>query len=397
MKALLLEGIHMDAASAFLAAGFDISQARHSPPVDEMARKGSDAGVLCIRSRTRVTAEVLDACKDLLVVGAFCVGTEQVDTKLCAKRGVAVFNAPYSNTRSVVELALGEMIMLLRGVFDRSTNLHAGRWDKTTDGAREIRGKRLGIVGYGNIGSQLSVLAEGLGMEVVYYDVAEKLSLGNARKVSFQELLSTSDVVTLHVDGRPGNQGFFGEAEIGLMKPGAIFMNLSRGFVVDMGALAVALSARKLAGAALDVFSKEPSSNAEVFRCPLQGLPNVILTPHVGGATEEAQQSIGRFVAARVLDYLQTGSTTASVNLPVIQAGERRSLHRFAHLHENVPGMLAHINDLFAENGVNITGQHLETRGDIGYAIIDVDDEKGPALAGKLAALSGTIRARLVY
>ena len=397
MKALLLENIHRDAAASFLDAGLDISQSRSSPPSEELLSRVSDAAVLCIRSRTRIGENVLNASKDLLTVGAFCIGTEHIDLDLCARRGVAVFNAPYSNTRSVVELALGEMIMLLRRVFDRSVDLHAGKWGKSADGCREIRGKRLGIVGYGNIGAQLSVLAEALGMEVVYYDVAEKLSLGNARKVSLEELLSTADVITSHIDGRASNAGFFGEHEFALMKEGAIFMNLSRGSVVDVEALARALAAKKLAGAAVDVYPREPSSNSETFRSPLQELPNVILTPHVGGSTEEAQQNIGRFVAARILEYLQTGSTSASVNLPVIQHSERKGIHRFAHIHENVPGMMARINELFAKNGVNITGQHLETRSDIGYALIDVADEKGIALAGKLAALPGTIRSRLVY
>ncbi len=397
MKALLLENIHRDAAAAFLDAGLDIAQSKHSPPGEELHSRVADADVLCVRSRTRVGEGVLSAAPDLLVVGAFCIGTEHIDLDLCARRGVAVFNAPYSNTRSVVELALGEMIMLLRRVSDRSVALHAGKWNKSAEGCREIRGKRLGIVGYGNIGAQLSVLAEGLGMEVVYYDVAEKLSLGNARKVPFEELLATADVVTLHVDGRPSNSGLFGEAEFARMKEGAIFLNLSRGSVVDVEALARALSAGRLGGAAVDVYPKEPTSNSEAFRSPLQGLENVILTPHVGGSTEEAQQNIGRFVAARVLAYLQRGDTAASVNLPVIQPGEHRGTHRFAHLHENVPGMLAHINELFARNGVNITGQHLETRGEVGYALIDVADERGPGLAGKLAALPGTIRSRQVY
>jgi D-3-phosphoglycerate dehydrogenase len=397
MKALLLENIHRDAAAAFLDAGLDISQSRSSPPGEELLSRVADATVLCIRSRTRIGENVLNASKDLLIVGAFCIGTEHIDLDLCARRGVAVFNAPYSNTRSVVELALGEMIMLLRRVFDRSVDLHAGKWNKSADGCREIRGKRLGIVGYGNIGAQLSVLAEALGMEVVYYDVAEKLSLGNARKVSLEELLSTSDVITSHIDGRASNAGFFGEQAFAQMKEGAIFMNLSRGSVVNVEALAHALGTGKLAGAAVDVFPREPSSNSEAFRSPLQGLPNVILTPHVGGSTEEAQQNIGRFVAARILEYLQTGDTSACVNLPVIQHSERKGIHRFAHIHENVPGQMAHINELFAKNGVNITGQHLETRGEIGYALIDVADEKGTALVGKLAALPGTIRSRLVY
>ena len=397
MKALLLEGIHRDAAAALLDAGFDITQVRHSPALEELTAKVADADVLCIRSRTRINADVLNAAKDLLVIGAYCIGTEHIDLDLCRKHAVAVFNAPYSNTLSVVELAIGEIIMLMRGVVDRSADLHTGKWTKSAEGSREIRGKRLGILGYGNIGSQLSVLAESLGMEVVYHDVAEKLSLGNARKVTLQELLATADVVTLHVDGRAANRGFFGEREISLMKPGAILLNLSRGYVIDLEALAKALSSKKIAGAAVDVFPKEPSSNSERFHSPLQGLGNVILTPHIGGSTEEAQQNIGRFVAARTLEYLQTGSTGACVNLPAINATEKKGLHRFAHIHDNMPGMLAKINDLFAVNSVNITGQHLETRGDIGYAIIDVDDEQGPALASKIAALPGTIRSRLVY
>lgn len=396
MKALLLEGIHRDAAAALLDAGFDITQLRHSPTPEEMSERVGDAAVLCIRSRTRIGSEVLHA-KELLVIGAFCIGTEHIDLELCRRHGVAVFNAPYSNTRSVVELTLGEIIVLMRSVFDRSTDLHAGKWTKSSEGAREIRGKRLGIIGYGNIGSQLSVLAESLGMEVVYHDVAEKLSLGNARKVSLPELLSISDVVSIHVDGRVSNRGFFGAREFALMKPGAIFLNLSRGYVIDMEALASCLISGKIGGAAIDVFPKEPTSNTERFQTPLQGVRNVILTPHIGGSTEEAQQNIGRFVAARMLEYLHTGSTSACVNLPVIHAIERKGSHRLAHIHENMPGMLAKINDMFAINGVNITGQHLETRGDIGYAIIDVDDEKGPALAGKLAGLPGTIRSRLIY
>jgi D-3-phosphoglycerate dehydrogenase / 2-oxoglutarate reductase len=397
MNVLLLEGVHPDAAAAFRGAGCEVAQMKHSPPPGELTHLAAGVSILGIRSRTRIGEDVLAACPNLLAVGAFCVGTEQIDLKACARHGVAAFNAPYSNTRSVVELALGEMIMLLRGVFDRSVNLHQGRWDKSAEGCREIRGKRLGIVGYGSIGSQLSVLAEALGMEVVYYDIAEKLSLGNARKVAFDELLSTADVVTLHVDGRPGNRGLFGPREIDLMKPGAIFMNLSRGFVVDMEALAQALIERKLAGAAIDVFPHEPASNDEVFECALQGVPNVILTPHVGGSTEEAQQNIGRFVAARMLEYAKTGSTTASVNYPVIHAGARRGAHRFAHLHTNVPGMLARINELFAEHGVNIAGQHLETRGEVGYALVDVDDERGLDLVANLSAIPGTLRARLVY
>ncbi|MCS7061911.1 MAG: phosphoglycerate dehydrogenase, partial [Anaerolineae bacterium] len=391
------EAIHPDAATALAEAGFDVVQTRHSPPFDDLAHVAADAVVLGVRSRTPVDARLLEACPSLLAVGAFCVGTEQIDLTACRRRGVAVFNAPYSNTRSVVELALGEMIMLLRGVFGRSNDLHAGKWTKSADGCREIRGKRLGIVGYGSIGSQLSVLAEALGMDVVYYDIAEKLSLGNAKKVPFEELLATSDVVSLHVDGRPGNRGFFGEREIGMMKPGAVLLNLSRGFVVDLDALARALMSKHLAGVAIDVFLHEPAANGDPFDCPLQGLPNVILTPHIGGSTEEAQQNIGRFVTGRLLDYLRLGSTSASVNLPVVHPPRRKEGHRIAHLHDNVPGMLARLNDTFARRGINITGQHLDTRGDVGYAIVDFESDEAPALAADVAALPGTIFSRLVY
>ena len=397
MKVLLLEDIHKDATAAFIDAGFDVSEIKYSPTVAEIIDKSVDTSVIGIRSRTKIGKEILGASGNLLAIGAFCIGTEHIDLEMCEKRGIAVFNAPYSNTRSVVELALGEIVMLLRHAFDRSSELHTGNWKKSAEGCREIRGKRLGIIGYGNIGSQLSVLAEALGMEVVYHDVSEKLSIGNAKKVAFDELLSTADVITCHIDGRPGNRGIIGEREIALMKHGAIFMNLSRGFIVDIDALAKALNSGKLAGAALDVFPKEPASNKEEFLSPVRGLKNVILTPHIGGSTAEAQQNIGRFVAARIIDYIRTGSTTTCVNLPVLQAAKGAGIHRFAHIHENVPGMLAKINKLFAQNHVNISGQHLQTRGQIGYSLIDVDDVKGPALAGKMAALPGTIRSRLVY
>ena len=397
MKVLLLENIHPDAGAAFAAAGFEVERLPHSPARKILAQGIGDVAVLGIRSKTRVTADLLDRAPDLVAIGAFCIGTDQVDLEACNRRGVAVFNAPYSNTRSVVELALGEMIMLLRGVFDRSAELHRGGWGKSAEGHHEIRGKKLGIVGYGNIGSQLSVLAEAMGMTVHYHDLAEKLPLGNARKCTLKELLRTADIVTVHVDGREGNRGLIGEREFAAMKDGAIFLNLSRGFVVDMEALARSLRGGKLRGAAVDVFPEEPKSNKEPFSTPLQGIPNVILTPHIGGSTEEAQQGIGGFVAGRILEYLSTGSTGTSVNFPVLTPSTTPQRHRFAHVHENIPGMLAKINDLFARHRVNIAGQRLETRGTLGYALIDVAAGCDLAIVEELRRIPHTIRARLVY
>jgi len=397
MKVLLLENIHPDAGAVFASAGHAVERVPHSPARKVLVQEMGDVSVLGIRSKTRVNAELLERAPDLMAVGAFCIGTEQVDLDACGRRGVAVFNAPYSNTRSVVELALGEMILLLRGVFDRSADLHRGIWRKSSEGFHEIRGKKLGIVGYGNIGSQLSILAEAMGMEVNYHDLVEKLSLGNARKCSLEELLRVSDIVTVHVDGRDENRGLFGEREFSAMKDGVIFLNLSRGFVVDVEALARNVRGGKVRGAAVDVFPEEPRTNKDPFASPLQGLPNVILSPHIGGSTEEAQQGIGGFVATQILEYLSTGSTSASVNFPVLSAPSTPRRHRFAHVHENVPGMLAKINDLFARHGVNIAGQRLETRGRLGYALIDVAQGCDLGIVEELRRIPQTVRARLVY
>jgi D-3-phosphoglycerate dehydrogenase len=397
MKVLLLENIHPDAEAAFAAAGHAVERVPHSPARKVLVQEIGDVSVLGFRSKTKVTADLLERAPELLAIGAFCIGTEQVDLEACSRRGVAVFNAPYSNTRSVVELALGEMILLLRGVFDRSGDLHRGIWRKSSEGFHEIRGKKLGIVGYGNIGSQLSVLAEAMGMEVYYHDLVEKLSLGNARKCSLEELLRVSDIVTVHVDGREENRGLFGEREFAEMKDGVIFLNLSRGFVVDVEALARNVRGGKVRGAAVDVFPEEPRTNKDPFVSPLQGLPNVILSPHIGGSTEEAQQGIGGFVATQILEYLSAGSTSSSVNFPVLSASSTPERHRFAHVHENVPGMLAKINDLFARHGVNIAGQRLETRGRLGYALIDVAQGCDLGIVEELRRIPQTIRARLVY
>jgi D-3-phosphoglycerate dehydrogenase len=397
MKALLLENIHPSAARVFREAGFEVETILQSPGKKVLAGMLDGVTVLGIRSKTRIPADVLQRAPALSAIGAFCIGTDQIDLSACSARGVAVFNAPYSNTRSVVEMALGEMILLLRGVVENSGRLHRGVWSKTAAGFHEIRGKRLGIIGYGNIGSQLSVLAESLGMEVWYHDIEEKLSLGNARKCALGDLLRNCDIVTVHVDGRESNRNFIGEKEFAAMKEGAVFLNLSRGFVVDVEALASRLRSGRIKGAAVDVHPEEPESGKVPFSSPLQGIPNVILTPHIGGSTEEAQAGIGAFVSERIAGYFASGSTASSVNFPVYHPAGRGYLHRFAHIHENIPGMLARINEVFARRDVNIAGQHLETRGSIGYAIIDVD---GPCNAGILAdleAIPHTIRVRLVY
>ena len=397
MHALLLENIHPDAVNLLTAAGHTVSTMDRALSAEELTDRlaQGDVDLLGIRSTTTVTAEALAAAPGLRAVGAFCIGVNQIDLSAAAASGVAVFNAPYSNTRSVVELAVSEIIALTRRLTDKNSALHAGEWDKSATGAHEVRGRKLGIVGYGNIGSQLSVLAEALGMTVYFFDTAEKLALGTAKRCnSMAELLAESDVVTLHVDGRPGNHGLFGEAEFAQMKPGAIFLNLSRGFVVDHRALRERILSGALAGAAIDVFPVEPKRRGEEFVSELRGLPNVILTPHIGGSTEEAQEDIGRFVAGKLRDYAAFGRTTLSVNLPQL-ATEEPTGHRLIHIHRNVPGVLAHINGLLAEHGVNVESQQLSTRGEYGFAATDIAPTSQPELdeiADKLRAMPETIR-----
>jgi D-3-phosphoglycerate dehydrogenase len=362
---------------------------------DELIAKIGDVHLLGIRSGTQVTARVLDAAPSLLALGAFCIGVNQIDLAAASERGVAVFNAPFSNTRSVVELALAEIIAMTRRLTDKSTQMHAGVWDKSAAGSHEVRGRRLGIVGYGNIGGQLSVLAESLGMSVVFYDTADKLALGNARRCgTLQELLEISDVVTLHVDGRPGNSGLFGEAEFAAMPPGSLFLNLSRGFVVDHGALRRSIESGRLSGAAVDVFPQEPRGRGEEFVSQLRGLSNVILTPHVGGSTEEAQQDIGEFVAGKLRDFLTAGTTSLSVNLPTVALPRTSGTHRLVHLHRNVPGVLATINQVLAEHSANIEGQLLGTRDELGYVLTDIGTEYTDGMLTRLADLDVTIRLR---
>lgn len=393
VRALLLENIHPDAVTVLTDAGHDVETQDHALQGPELTGSLAGVEILGIRSRTNITAEVLAAAPDLKAIGAFCIGTNQIDLAAAAERGIAVFNAPYSNTRSVVEIALAEIIALTRRLTEKNHAMHSGRWPKSATGAHEVRGRSLGIVGYGNIGSQLSVLAEALGMTVYFYDTAEKLALGTAKKLStLDELLAISDVVTLHVDGRPGNRGFFGEPEFGQMKPGAIFLNLSRGFVVDHISLKKHIESGHLAGAAIDVFPTEPKASTDPFESELRGLDNVILTPHIGGSTEEAQQHIGNFVAGKLRDYIAQGRTSLSVNMPRLSVGKTKDHTRLAHIHRNVPGVLATINGLLAEHGVNIESQQLSTTGEFGYVATDIIGELPDEIVAKLTAMPETIR-----
>jgi len=397
VRALLLENVHRDAAAILETAGAQVETIDRA--LDDRALAAALAGVqlLGIRSKTEVTEAVFDEAPDLLAVGAFCIGTNQIDLGAARERGVAVFNAPFSNTRSVVELALAEIIALTRRLVPKNSAMHAGVWDKSAEAAHEVRGRRLGIVGYGNIGAQLSVLAEALGMSVYFYDTADKLALGNARRcASLDDLLAVADVVTLHVDGRAGNSGMFGADQFARMRPGSLFLNLSRGFVVDHGALRAQVESGHLAGAAIDVFPQEPAGRGDEFRSELRDLPNVILTPHIAGSTEEAQQDIGRYVAGKLRDYQLDGGTTMSVNLPHLALPPRPGGRRIAHLHRNVPGVLAKINSLLAEHKVNIDGQLLDTRGEYGYVLTDIAVDYPAAVLDSLAAMPETVRVRLL-
>jgi len=395
MKALFFEGVHEDAVATFSRAGYEVRTLPGSPNEGVLLQVLRDVSILGVRSKTKITKAVLESAPDLLVVGAYCIGVEHIDLPSCTARGVAVFNDPHSNTRSVAELALGEIIMLVRRVFHSSLALHRGVWHKSAKGCHEVRGLTLGIVGYGKIGSQLSELAEAIGMKVIFCDVADVLARGNARNCTFSELLQTADVVSLHVDGKPQNRNLFGEEEFRIMKKGAFFLNLSRGFVVNHEALAQNLRSGKLSGAAVDVFPEEPASG-ELFSDSLQNLANVILTPHVGGSTEEAQQSIGQFVSAQVHRYLQNGSSKLSVNLPNCQLESTPQTHRLAHIHRNIPGMLLAINRVFADRGINVERQVYETKGAVGYAILDINREWDDGLIRVLEKIPDTLRFRVL-
>src|SRR4051812_40995216 len=397
VRVLLLESIHPDAVSRLEAAGYQVESVRTALDESELIERIAGVHLLGIRSKTKVTAKVLDAADSLVAIGAFCIGTDQIDLAAASQAGVAVFNAPFSNTRSVVELAIAEIIAMTRRLTEKNALMHAGVWDKSADGAHEIRGRRLGIVGYGNIGTQLSVLAENLGMPVCFYDTADKLALSNAHRcASLEELLETCDIVTLHVDGRPGNSGFFGADQFRRMRPHSLFLNLSRGIVVDHGALRAALESGHLAGAAVDVFPLEPKGRGDEFVSELRGLPNVILTPHIGGSTEEAQQDIGRFVAGKLRDFVLDGATPMSVNLPGLVLPQGPGTHRFVHVHHNVPGVLATINGVFAEHKVNVEAQLLGTRGEFGYVVTDVAAVVTEDVSDQLAAMDETVRVRLL-
>jgi D-3-phosphoglycerate dehydrogenase len=397
IKVLLLENPDVRAKELFTQEGYQVETVPGGLDEDELIARIGDVSILGIRSKTQVTQRVLDAAPRLLSIGAFCIGTNQIELNGAMKKGVAVFNAPFSNTRSVVELALGEIIMLARRIPVKSPKMHAGEWDKSAAGSFEIRGKKLGIIGYGNIGSQLSVVAEAVGMQVLYFDVAEKLQLGNAVKCkTLEEMLPQVDVVTLHIDGRPDNQDFFGEKEFALMKKGALFLNNARGHVVDVPALAAALRSGHLGGAAIDVFPYEPKTNSESFENELRGLPNVLLTPHIGGSTAEAQRNIAEFVPERIMQYINTGNTQQSVNFPNIQLPIQQA-HRLIHIHANVPGVLARINNVLAAHHVNILGQYLKTNENIGYVITDINKEYDQEVIGELRKVENTIRFRVLY
>jgi D-3-phosphoglycerate dehydrogenase len=427
LKVLLLENISAVAVEQFRDAGYAVESVKTALDERDLIAKLREepVSVLGVRSKTNVTRAVIEAAcsgtekspllpkpgrsgapagrarapvptrstPGLVAIGAFCIGVDKIDRATAGERGIAIFNDPHSNSRSVAELTMGEIILLLRRGFALSTQLHSGLWNKSAAGAHEVRGLTLGIVGYGKIGSQVSDLAEAMGMRVVFHDVTHVLARGNARAVGLRELLEAADVVTLHVDGKPQNRNLFGEEEFRLMKDGACFLNLSRGFVVDHEALAKHLKSGKIAGAAIDVFPKEPESGTG-FASVLQGLPNVILTPHIGGSTEEAQQNIGQFVSARLLDYVRTGNSMLSVNLPHCHLEYEPGSHRLMHIHHNVPGILRAINDILADRGINIERQVLDTRGTLGYAIYDINRPCDEELMGLLRAVPHTIGVR---
>lgn len=398
INVLLLENIHPHAVEVLKEEGYNVEVYPAGLDENELCEKIKGVSILGIRSKTQVTAKVLENADRLISVGAFCIGTNQVDLEACLKKGVAVFNAPFSNTRSVVEMAIAEIIVLYRGLFDRARAMHDGQWNKSASGSYEIRGKNLGIVGYGNIGAQLSVVAEALGLNVYYYDIQEKLALGNAKKcATLKELLSSVDIVTLHVDGRKENKNMIGEREFQWMKDGMIFINLSRGHVVDIEALQKNIDEGKIVGTAIDVFPQEPKSNSEEFISKLRGSKNTILTPHIGGSTQEAQENIAEFVPNKIMDYINTGSTSNSVNFPNLQLPALENAHRLIHIHHNVPGILAQINQVLADHEINIVGQYLKTNEVIGYVITDIDKAYDRELIKALRSIDHTVKFRVLY
>jgi len=399
IRILLLEGVHDSAVEYLKSQGYNnIQYEKKSLTGDALNKAIAEVHFVGIRSRTQITKEVLNHAKRLNAIGCFCIGTNQVDLQACQKRGIPVFNAPFANTRSVAELVLAEIILLMRGIPEKNAVAHRGGWQKTAHNSYEVRGKKLGIIGYGHIGTQLSILAEGLGMKVYFYDVANKLSLGNAISCeTMQELLSTVDAVTLHVPETEQTQMMFGEKEFSQMKEHAILINASRGSVVDIDALSNALRSKKVAGAAIDVFPIEPKSTNDEFISPLRAFDNVILTPHIGGSTQEAQYFIGLEVTEKLVRYSDNGSTSSSVNFPEVNLPEHKNSHRIFHIHHNKPGILFQINEVFAKNNINISAQFLQTFGETGYVVTDVDESWQQQALDDLTTIEGTIRTRIIY
>lgn len=398
IKVLLVEGIHQDAADKMREEGFSVELINTGLDEAELIEKIKDISILGIRSKTQITKKVLDNAPRLLAIGAFCIGTNQIDLQECLQKGVVVFNAPYSNTRSVVELAIAEMILLMRNLPDKIENMHHGKWDKSATGSNEIRGKALGIIGYGNIGSQLSILAESMGIKVYYYDIDEKLALGNATKCrTLKELLNVADIISLHVDGRPENVKMISESQFSMMKDGVIFINLSRGKIIDIEAFKVAIESGKVRGSAIDVFPSEPKNNKEEFKSALRGMPNTILTPHIGGSTLEAQINIAAFVPEMLTSFINTGNTGSSVNFPRLQLSAFENGHRLIHIHRNEAGVLGKINNCLAMHEINIIGQYLKTNEGIGYVITDIDTIYPKEVISELKKIEGSIRVRVLY
>ncbi len=401
IKVLLLEGVSQTALDTFKAAGYtNIEFHKKSLSSEDLKKSIADAHIVGIRSRTNLAADVFAQAKKLIAVGCFCIGTNQVDTDTAETLGIPVFNAPYSNTRSVAELVVAEAIMLARGIPQKSTQCHRGGWSKSALGSVEVRGKTLGVIGYGHIGTQVGVLAEGLGMQVIYHDIETKLALGNARAApSLDELLARADIVTLHVPETPQTKWMIGEKELAKMKSGALLINAARGTVVDIDALAAALKSGHLGGAAIDVFPVEPKGNDDEFVSPLRGMDNVILTPHIGGSTLEAQDNIGIEVAAKLVRYSDNGSTLSAVNFPEVSLPGHPNSQRLLHIHRNTPGILSRINDIFSRENINIDAQYLQTDPKVGYVVIDVSTtaEDANKLRDALAAIPGTLRTRVLY
>jgi D-3-phosphoglycerate dehydrogenase / 2-oxoglutarate reductase len=399
IRFLLLEGVHQSAVKTLNDAGYtNIEYLKTSMSEDELVEKVKDVHFIGLRSRTQLTARVFEAASKLQAVGCFCIGTNQVDLTAALIKGVPVFNAPYSNTRSVAELVIGQTILLLRGIPEKNALAHRGAWQKLATGSFETRGKKLGLVGYGNIGSQLSVLAESMGMKVYLYDIVTKLPLGNATQVnSLKELMQTCDVISLHVPETAQTENMIGAEQISWMKKGSILINASRGTVVDIDALAAALESKQLSGAAVDVFPVEPHSNDEEFVSPLRKFDNCILTPHIGGSTMEAQENIGFEVAEKLIRYSDNGSTQTSVNFPEVALPSHPGMHRLLHVHENVPGVMSQINQIFSASGINIRSQYLQTNDKIGYVVMDIDEKDSDIALDKLHEVTGTIRCRVLW